>query len=457
MLALGPMGGVPEPAWKTAALAVWMAIWWVTEAVPIPATALLPLVALPLLGVLTMTATATPYANPVIYLFLGGFIIATAFERSGLHRRLALALVQRAGRRADYIIGGFMIAAAFLSMWVSNTATVLMLLPLTTSLVERVNASQSAPDTRAGQFEPALLLGLAYAATIGGLGTLIGTPPNALLAGYLATTHGIRIPFGAFMLVAVPIVMVALPLTWLLLTRVIFRVRGIDLPLGTGIADERRALGPMSRSEIAVSVIASLTAVAWVTQPLLARLSPGITDASISIAGALLLLVVPIDARGTRVIDWRAAESIPWGVLVLFGGGLSLAAAIQDSGLASWIGGSVSALGQVPPVVLIAIVTTLVLFLTELTSNTATAAAFLPVVGSVAMGAGLNPLLLTVPAALAATCAFMLPVGTPPNAIVFATGRITIPQMARAGFLLNLMMIVIITVASWLLVERILG
>lgn len=438
-------------------MAAWMAYWWVTEAVPIPATALLPLVALPLLGVLSMAQASAPYANPVIYLFLGGFVLAAAFEKSGLHRRLALALVARAGNRPDRIIAGFMAAAGFISMWVSNTATVLMLLPLATSLIDRVHALEGG-EQKSGQFDVALLLALAYAATLGGLGTLIGTPPNALLAGYLSSTHGIRIPFGAFMLVAVPIVLISLPLTWLLLTRVLFRIRDVELPLGRElIAAERATLGPMTREEIMVATVSILTAIAWVTQPLISRVAPGVTDANISIAAALALFVVPIDLKGTRVIDWQAAERIPWGVLVLFGGGLSLAAAIQESGLAGWIGGSVGALQDYPPIVLIAVVTTLVLFLTELTSNTATAAAFLPVVGSVAVGAGLSPLLLTVPAALAATCAFMLPVGTPPNAIVFGTGRLTIPQMARAGFLLNLMMIVIITAISALLVERVLG
>lgn len=458
MLLAGPAGELTAEAWTTAAVAAWMAVWWVTEAAPIPATALLPLVLFPALGVLPMNAAAAPYANPVIYLFLGGFLLAAAFERSGLHRRMALGLVARAGTRPDRIIAGFMVAAGFISMWVSNTATVLMLLPLATSLIERVRGA-AAPDSPEGRrFEPALLLAVAYAATIGGLGTLIGTPPNALLAGYLASTHGIRIPFVTFMLLAVPIVVVALPLAWLLLTRVLFRMGTLALPLGGDtIAVERASLGPMSRSERAVAIIATLTAAAWVTQPLLARVVPGITDANIAIAGALLLLILPVEHGGARVITWRDAERIPWGVLVLFGGGLSLAAAIQESGLAAWIGGSVGALQDVPPLVLIAIVTTLVIFLTELTSNTATAATFLPIVGSMSEGAGLGPLMLTVPAALAATCAFMLPVGTPPNAIVFGTGRLSIPQMARAGVLLNLMLIVLITLATWLLVEPVLG
>lgn len=457
MLAAGPTGAMGDAAWKTTAIATWMAIWWVTEAVPIAATALLPLVVFPLLGVATMTAAAAPYANPVIYLFLGGFLLAAAFERSGLHRRLALALVAMAGARPDRIIAGFMAAAAFISLWVSNTATVLMLLPLATSLIDRVRDESPATSGRSGQFEVALLLALAYSATIGGLGTLIGTPPNALLAGYLSATHGFKIPFVRWMIVAVPIVIIALPITWLLLTRVLFNVRDEKLPLGHDvILAERATLGPMTRSEQMVAVVSILTAVAWIVQPLLARVTPGITDSAIAIAGALILLSVPVERDGSRVIDWRDAERIPWGVLVLFGGGLSLASAIQESGLAGWIGASVGGLRDLPPLLLIVIVTTLVIFLTELTSNTATAAAFLPVIGSMAVGAGLHPLLLTAPAALAASCAFMLPVGTPPNAIVFGTGRLTIPQMARAGFLLNVLLIVVITIITWLLVAPVL-
>jgi len=458
LLAIGPVGTLSDGAWKTAAIATWMALWWVTEAAPIAATALLPLVLFPALGILSMNAAAAPYANPVIYLFLGGFLLAAGFERSGLHRRLALALVARAGNRPDRIIAGFMAAAGFISLWVSNTATVLMLLPLATSILDRVRAVQGGDAKKLLDFEVALLLSVAYASTIGGLGTLIGTPPNALLAGYLSSTHGIRIPFVTFMVLAVPIVVVALPIAWWMLTRVLFRLRGLELPLGRdAILAKRATLGPMSRAEKAVAAVSLLTAAAWMTQPLIARVLTGVTDANIAITGALLLLIVPVERDGSRVIDWRDAERIPWGVLVLFGGGLSLAAAIQDSGLAAWIGGSVGALKDMPPVVLIAIVTTLVIFLTELTSNTATAATFLPIVGSISVGAGISPLMLTVPAALAATCAFMLPVGTPPNALVFGTGRLKIAQMARAGFLLNLILIVLITLATWLLVEPVLG
>lgn len=443
-------------AWRTAAVAAWMALWWVTEAVPIPATALLPLLLLPAFGILSVPATTAPFANPVIFLFLGGFLLAAAFEASGLHRRLALAMIARSGTRPDRIIAAFMGTAGFLSLWVSNTATVLMLYPLALSISHQVRSAE--PDAEHHDFDVPLLLSVAYAATIGGLGTLIGTPPNALLAAYVLESHGIVIPFARWMVVGVPIVVVALPIAWVLLTRVLYRVSSVELPLGAGvIAAARAALGPMSRAEKVVAIVGVATAVAWMTQPLLAHVAPGLSDSTIAIAGGLALLVIPLDRSGTRALTWQLAEKIPWGVLILFGGGLSLAAAIQDSGLAAWIGTTVGALRDQPPLLLIVVVTTVVIFVTELTSNTATAATFLPIVGSVAVGAGMDPLLLTAPAALAATCAFMLPVGTPPNAIVFGSGRLTIPQMARAGFLLNLVLIVLITAATALLVPRVLG
>lgn len=456
MLNMAPQAGMSAAAWKTTAVAVWMALWWVTEAVPIPVTALLPLLLMPVLGILSVTAATAPFANPVIYLFLGGFLLAAAFEGSGLHRRLALAMIARAGTRPDRIIAGFMATAGFISLWVSNTATVLIIYPLALSIADQARAAE--PNAKPYDFEIPLLLSVAYAATIGGLGTLIGTPPNALLAAYLLESHGITVPFVRWMAVGVPIVVVGLPITWWLLTRVLYRVPRTELPIGAEIiASSRAALGSMTRAEKMVALVGVMTAVAWMTQPLIARVAPGVSDSTIAIAGSLVLLIVPLDRAGTRTLTWEMAERIPWGVLILFGGGLSLAAAIQESGLAAWIGGSVTTLKDLPPIVLTVIVTTIVIFLTELTSNTATAATFLPVVGSVAVGAGIDPLLLAVPAALAATCAFMLPVGTPPNAIVFGSGRLTIPQMARAGFLLNILFIVLITAATMLLVPSVLG
>ena len=452
MLAVGPLGGMADPAWRTAALGLWMALWWVTEAAPIAATALLPMLLLPLLGVATINAAAGPYANPVIYLFFGGFILATAFEEAGLHRRLALALVKTVGTKPDRIVLGFMIAGGFISMWVSNTAAVLMLLPLATSMIPKEKGTATT-----GSFERALLLGVAYAATIGGFGTLIGTPPNALLAGFLAQTQGVKLGFLDYMLVGVPIVAIAIPVTWLVLTRVVFRDTNATV-LDVGVLDEqRRLLGAPSRDERFVGTVAVLTAAAWIAQPLIAKVAPGVSEAGIAVACAVVLLVVPVDRSMRRVIDWRAAERIPWGVLVLFGGGLSLASAIQDSGLSAWIGDAVSGLRGVAPLLLILVVVTVITMLTEFTSNTATAAAFLPIATSLATGAGMSPLVLAVAAGLAASNGFMLPVGTPPNAIVFASGKLSVPQMARAGVLVDLLFIVLITAVSYFLVLPVLG
>ena len=467
MLVAGPMGGMSESAWRTAAVGIWMALWWILETVPIAATALIPLLVLPLLGIASMQEAAAPYANPVIYLFFGGFILAAAFESCGLHRRLALTLLRVVGTRPDRMVLGFMIACGFVSMWVSNTAATLMMLPLVKSVLTQsvsrhddgsVTASASASDDARADFERAMLLGIAYAATIGGFGTLVGSPPNALLAGFVAQTHGIRFGFLDYMLIGVPMVVIAIPLCWLVLTRLAFRVRGdATMVDATALEVERRGLGVMTRRERFVAVVGACTAAAWISQPWLSTIVPGLTEAGISVACAVALLAVPLDRAWRPALDWKTAESIPWGVLILFGGGLSLASAIQGSGLAGWIGGTVQGLRALPPLVLIVMVTTMITMLTEFTSNTATAAAFLPIASSLALGADVNPIVLSVAAGLAASNGFMLPVGTPPNAIAFASGKLSTPQMVRAGLLIDLIFIVLISAAAYFLVLPILG
>ena len=451
-LALPAPAGMPEPAWRAAAVAMLMAAWWVTEAVPIPATALLPLLLFPLLGILPIGDAASPYANPVIYLFMGGFLIAAALEQCGLHRRMALVIIRAGGTRPARLIGAFMVATAFLSMWVSNTATVAMMLPLALSIIGVVRAGT--PDgARDPHFAVAMLLGLAYASSIGGIGTLIGTPPNALLAGFMSETYGVTIGFRQWMLLGVPLVVVSLPIAWLALTKLVYPVSGEEIAGGRAVVRaQMRELGAASREERTVGVITAMTAAAWVFRPQLAALAPGISDTGIAIGGALLLFLVPASRGGRPALDWAAAERLPWGVLVLFGGGLSLAAAIQDTGLAGWIGASLSFVGGWPLLPVIFVVTTVVIFLTELTSNTATAAAFLPVVGALATAIFVDPMLLAVPAAVAASCAFMMPVATPPNAIVYGSGEIAIGQMLRAGLIMNIVMIVVVTLASVTLV-----
>ncbi|MGY1857992.1 SLC13 family permease [Modestobacter sp. SYSU DS0290] len=471
----------------TAAVGVLLAVWWMTEALPLPATALVPIVAFPLLGVLPVGAATAPYADPNIFLFMGGFMIALAMQKWELHRRIALLTVRAVGTRPNRLIAGFMIATAFLSMWVSNTATTVLMLPIGLSVLllvlDRVGAGADAEaaegvareatggtaavteairdrDTR--NFAVALMLGIAYAASIGSLATLIGTPPNLILAAFVRQNYDIELGFGAWMLLGLPLAVVFLGLAWLVLTKVVFRSSLREIPGGRQVIQAELAqLGRMSRGEWTVLAVFVTTALLWVfRQPLtgweaLTDVLPFVaelSDPAIAIAAAVALFLIPVKAReGVSVLDWHTAQQLPWGVLLLFGGGLSLAAAVQESGLDEYIGAKVGSVGALPAVVLVFITAALVLLLTEVTSNTATAAAFLPVLGGVALGLDLLPLVLLVPAALAATCAFMLPVATPPNAIVFGSGYVTIGQMLRAGVVLNVIGIVLITAAVYLL------
>jgi sodium-dependent dicarboxylate transporter 2/3/5 len=462
LLGIGPPAGMTPEAWSTAAVGLLMAVWWVTEAIPIAATAMLPLVLFPLLGVSGIRDAAAPYANPIIFLFLGGFMIALAMQRWQLHRRIALTVVTALGTRPSRLVLGFMVATAFLSMWVSNTATAVMMMPIGLSVIGLAAPDVDAdPDPLPPQlnFGTALMLGIAYAASIGGLGTLIGTPPNALLAGFLATSYDLEIGFAQWMLVGVPLAAASLPVVWLYLTRVAFPIRIREIPGGRAMMrDELRQLGSISPGERRVAVIFGLTAIAWMTRPLLDDVVPGLSDAGIAMAAALALFLVPVSWReGTFVMDWEATRGLPWGVLLLFGGGLGLAAAVTETGLADWIGGALSALDTWPTLLIVVCVTAVIVFLTELTSNTATAAAFLPILGPLAIALGENPLLLAVPAALGASCAFMMPVATPPNAIVYGSGYVTIPQMARAGLALNLLFTALITLLAYTVMLAVFG
>jgi sodium-dependent dicarboxylate transporter 2/3/5 len=460
MLALPAPEGLDGPAWRTAAVGVLMAVWWLTEAIPIPATALVPLVLFPLVGAGTIREAAAPFANPIIYLFLGGFLIALAMERWGLHRRIALNILSRVGSRPHALIGGFMGATAFLSMWVSNSAVALLMLPIGLSVIQFSKAGQ-AEGTAAGQsarFGVALMLGIAYAANVGGMATLVGTPPNALLAGYLSESHGLEVGFGQWMLLGLPLVVVALPLVYLILTRLAFRLGKLELSgAGDLIRHEVESLGPMRRPERLVSFVFVAAGTLWITRPLLARWLPGISDPGIAIACGLLLFILPAGKGRGRVLDWGWAERLPWGVLILFGGGLSLAAAIDRTGLNTWLGQGAATFADWPPFLFVLVVTLVVVLLTELTSNTATAAAFLPILGAAALEIGWDPRLLAVPAALAASCAFMLPIATPPNAIVYGSGQVTVPQMARAGVWLNAVMAILITVFAMVLMPIVFG
>lgn len=441
--------GMSELAWKVAAIGAWMAIWWVTEAIPIAATALMPILLLPLFGVGNIREATTPYANPTIYLFLGGFIIAAAMEKSNLHRRIALNVLKRVGVKPSSIIMGFLITSAFISMWVSNTATTLMMLPIGLSVL-RLNDG----DQNLSAFGLCLVLSIAYGCNIGGVGTIIGTPPNALMVAYLSENYGIQIGFAQWMLIGVPLVLVALPLCHVLMTRFIFKLD--DKPLPGGEAEIQRqaaGLGRMSISEKWVTMVFILTATLWIMQPILVKWLPALTDTGIAIFGALLCFILPVNLKTNEfVLRWQDTKNIPWEVLIIFGGGLSLAAAIERSGLALWLGGLFTGLQGIPILLLIFLAVLTIIFFTEITSNTATAAAFIPVLATVAVALGLDPLQLVVPATIAASFAFMMPVGTPPNAIVYASGYVTLPQMAKVGFWLNIAMSFVITGVAGLMI-----
>ncbi|MBO6575968.1 MAG: DASS family sodium-coupled anion symporter [Rhodothermales bacterium] len=441
--------GLPAAAWWTAGAALLMATWWIGESIPIPATSLVPLVVFPLIGAGTIRETAAPYADPIIFLFLGGFLIALAMERSGLHRRIALNIIQRSGTGGRALVGGFMVAAAALSMWVSNTATSLMMLPVALSVAQ-------VADDDSGKLGLALLLGLAYGCNIGGMGTLVGTPPNALMVGFLEQEYGIAISFVNWLGVGLPVVLLGLPLTYFVLTRVAVRVpRGGQEEAARTVADELAGMEAMTRGERRVAMVFAGTALLWITRPLLSSVIPGLSDAGIAMTGGLALFLIP-RGEGGALLDWNTAKGLPWGALILFGGGLSLAGAFTRTGLSEGIGQTLAAVGALPQILILALLVALVIFLTELTSNAATTATMLPVLAAMAIGIGQSPLLLAVPAVLAASCAFMLPVATPPNAIVFGSGKVSVPQMARAGIWLNLGFIVLITALTYALVERVL-
>ena len=449
-----PPSGLSSMAWATIGLTLLMATWWSTEAIPIPATSLLPILLIPALGIDSLNAATAPYANPTIYLFLGGFVLGLAMERWNLHKRIALMTLLAMGSKPSKQIAGFMMATAFLSMWVSNTATTIMMLPIGLSVIGMLTSEKNTGEAERERFATALLLAIAYAASVGGIATLIGTPPNALLAAFLAENYDVQIGFGQWMLLGVPVAVIMLAFIWWWLTRGGFNLAGHDST--QLIRGELAELGPLSRGEKLVAMVFVATALAWVFQPLISDWVPGVNDTSIAIAAALALFIIPVDTKQrVFLMNWESASKLPWGVLLLFGGGLSLAGVIRSTGLAEWIAQSLGALGALPVIAMIGVVVLVIIFLTEVTSNTATAAAFLPLLGALAVSQGMPAELLAIPAAIAASCAFMMPVATPPNAIVFGTGHMKIQSMIRAGFALNLFGVVLVTVISYLLVGMI--
>ena len=452
-------GALQEPARRTAALASLVAFWWLTEALPLPATSLVPLVLLPWLGVMSLNDAAAPYAHPVIFLFMGGFMMALAMERWGLHRRIALTIMLFVGSRPPMLVAGFMIASATLSMWISNIATTVMMLPTVLSVIGVVEQRIGKPQP---QLAIASLLSIAYAASIGGIATPIGTAPNGILLGVLRERFGFEVDFARWMMLGVPIAAAMLLATWLLLTRVLYRLPNEQVPGGrTFIREELRALGRTTRPEVIVMCVFFSAVFLWIFRKPLEGPVPvlaGLEDSSVAILAALALFIIPVDLRNrVFALDWDTAVKLPWGVLLLFGGGFALASAIKASALDQAIGDQVAQLHSWPIWAIVLAVTTVIVFLTELTSNTATATIFVTLLAGIAMGLNIDPLILCVPAAIGASFAFMLPVATPPNAVVFGSGRIRVMQMARAGLLLNLIGIALLSIATFTLQRWTLG
>ena len=461
MLIIGPQGSLEPAAWRTAALGLWMAIWWATEATPVGVTAFIPLIFFAPFGITTLEKAATPYANPILYLYLGGFLIALAMQHWNLHKRIALALLTVSATNGRSLIGGFMLTAALLSMWMTNTSTTMMLLPIVISVIAVIGDTvKDVGERERRNFEIGLLLGVAYGATIGGVATLVGTPPNAFLAAFLNENYGVEVSFARWMMVGVPISIVFLPLAWFTLTRIVY-------PISFETSHEtrdllhtmRKELGKASAAERRIGIVFACVVFGWMTRPWLASWLPieGVSDPAIVMTAAFLLFLLPSAGRNSaRILNWSMTRELPWAILILFGGGLSLAAQVSETGLAHWLGMSLVPLGAFGITAVVVGIVVLVIFMTELTSNLATTATLLPVLAALALELGTNPVILTVPVALAASYAFMLPVATPPNAIVYGAGRITIPQMAKAGLLLNLFGVILLSAAAILLAPAVL-
>ncbi|BFH14482.1 SLC13 family permease [Paenibacillus melissococcoides] len=449
------------------AVTLWIAVWWITEAIPIPATSLLPLILLPVTGAMPGNAVASSYGNDIIFLFLGGFFIATAMEKWNLHKRMALFIISLIGTSTQRILLGFMAATGFLSMWVSNTAAVMMMVPMGLAITAQIASTLAGKpeEEELPRFEKSLIFGIGYAGTIGGLGTLIGTPPNIILVAQMNELFGISISFAQWMLFAVPVVMLMLISTWFYLGRIKFKTSIRQLPGGRElIQSERSKLGKTSYEEGMVGLVFVFAAFMWITREFLwvdvclFVPIPGISDGMIAIMAAALLFMIPAKREASsRILNWSDSKDIPWGVLLLFGGGLAIAAGFRSSGLSDWMGEQLTMLDGFHLIVIISCATLLIMMMTEITSNTATATMILPVVAALAIALGIHPFALMIPCAMAANCAFMLPVGTPPNAIIFGTGKLKIIDMVRAGFSVNVFATLIIILAVYYLLPLVFG
>ena len=439
--------GLSESGVSVLAVALWVGVWWVTEAVPIAVSALLPIVLFPLTGALDLSATTVAYGHKYVFLYLGGFFLAIAIEKVNLHRRIALSIIGLIGTRMRLIVLGFMVATAFLSMWISNTATAVMMLPIGLAIVAQYRDHPDTPENEHTEFGKMLMLAIAYSASIGGIATLIGTPPNLVFASMVKELYGIEIAFLDWMLLALPLSIVLLILCWWYLTRIAVRLYSDDFPGGVAeIKRQRKALGRMQRQEKRVLSVFVLTALAWICRSfLLSPYLPALDDTIIALCAGVILFVLPGKQKSTSILSWEDSKKIPWGILLLFGGGLAIATGFKDTGLAKWLAELLIALDFLPLLLMTFMLVAAINFLTEITSNLATTAMILPVLAPLAAAMGVSPYVFMVGATLAASCAFMLPVATPPNAVVFGSGYVRMSDMIRAGLGLNLLSILIVT------------
>lgn len=446
-----PPDDLSRTAWLSAGIALLMTVWWVTEAIPIYFTGIIPLILFPIFNIFDLNLIASSYAHPLVLLFLGGFIIASAMEACGLHKRIALNILSLSGTSPSKIIAGFMITTALISMWVSNTASTIMMLPIALSVVTIFSNETNAKDE---DLAIPLLLAVAYSASIGGASTLIGTPTNIMLASILSDSYNYEISFADWLIIGLPILFFLLPVVWFFLTNISFKVSKVcSDALEDTILNMKKETGKSSFTEKVVAAVFILTAALWIVRRNLNEIfNLNLNDTSIGLFGALLLFLIPT-GKNTRACNWQTASRIPWGVLLLVGGGIALSRAFNVSGLATWIGSFSYYFSNYELFILVILAVGVIIFLTELNSNTATIATFAPILIIFAIGINQNPLFLVIPATIAASCAFMLPIATPPNAVIFGSGKIKISDMVRAGFLLNIISMLIISIVSFMLIQ----
>ena len=452
--------GLSKEANAILASTIWIAVWWITEAVPIAITSLLPVVLFPLTGGMELAETTASFGHRYIFLYIGGFILAIAIERWNLHKRIALNIIQLIGTNVKNVILGFMLATAFLSMWISNTATSVMMLPIGMSIISQLIDNPKTVENENQNFGKALMLAIAYSASIGGMATLIGTPPNLVLATIVQETYGIEITFSKWFMFGLPISLILLAICWKYLTEIAFTFKQKKFPGGRNeINKQLKSLGKLSYEEKMVLLIFVGTAFAWITRSfLLQKLIPNLDDTIIAVIAGILLFILPASkSKNRKLINWEEAVKLPWGILLLFGGGLALAQGFKTSGLAEWIGGQLTLLEGASIFILLLFLIALVNFLTEITSNLATTAMILPILAPLSLVLDVNPFMLMVGATVAASCAFMLPVATPPNAVVFGSGYLRIPDMAKTGVWMNLFSIIFLTIMVYFLLPILWG